>query len=243
MMQIKEGENRPSDVFLALWCFWANNARIDREGFTMAAETWWKLRSWEADEEERLSRQMAAQEAREKIGRVISKEETDGGLRVTVEPFDPELYPVGPIPPLDLDQVKDLHEAVQAAVDRAVAKICQPESGPDRTPEEDPSPAAQDEEAPEPDARKAAEAAKVKSDAGRAGLATRKRNVKTALEELRASGVRLQEIADADRRLSIADVLQMLEAKPVSLPVLCALERAIAALQAKAGPPAEEDMT
>ena len=67
--------------------------------------------------------------------------------------------------------------------------------------------------------------------------------MRAALEELRAAGVKLQEIADADQRLNISDVLQMLEAKPVSLPVLSALERAVGVLRAKEGPPAEEDMT
>jgi len=204
MIEIKEGENRPSEVFLALWYFRANREPLSAENFRLCAETWWRLRAMEAEQ--------AAKKAKEALDYLLGR------------PGDQH--------PEDSGKTE-------------------PESGPNRTPEdggpaEDPAPAEQepDEDADaEETARKAAETAKARSDAGAKGLITRKKNVLAALEELRDAGVKLQEIADADRRLTLLDVLQMMEHKPVSLPVLAALERAVGVLRARAAGPAEEDMT
>ena len=185
MDEIKAGENRPSEVFLALWYYRTKREPLSAENFKLCAETWRKLLAMEEEP------------------------------RIRVEPF----------------QLPTVWEDLPAAVEAAAAAAA---GGPDRTPKETGS---------EPEARKAAEAVKARSDAGAKGLATRKRNVRAALEELRAAGVKLQTIADADQRLDIRDVLQMLEARPVSLPVLAALERAVSVLRARAAGPSEEDMT
>ena len=113
-----------------------------------------------------------------------------------------------------------------------------PESGPIRTPEEDPSPAAQDDDTKEKEGAAASE--KLKASAAKA-LASRKRTCKETLEALRADGASLQDIADADQLLTLEKVLAFLSAQPVSVATLAALERAAAALKARREGPAEED--
>ena len=121
--------------------------------------------------------------------------------------------------------------------------------GPIRTPEEDPSPAAQDDKGEAAQADKTDEETekwladrqeKAKAGAAKA-LASRKRTCKETLEALRADGASLQDIADADQLLTLEKVLAFLSAQPVSVATLAALERAAAALKARRGGPAEED--
>lgn len=67
----------------------------------------------------------------------------------------------------------------------------------------------------------------VRSKAGAEGLATRKRHVIEKLEAMRKGGVSMQAVADAAKGLNINDVLDAVERKPLSLPVLSKLEKAL----------------
>lgn len=68
---------------------------------------------------------------------------------------------------------------------------------------------------------------------GRSSLATRKRNAMEKVEELRASGVGMGKIADADKDLTVVTILDFLDRKPIPLPKLAAIERAIRKLEAE----------
>lgn len=85
------------------------------------------------------------------------------------------------------------------------------------------------EEAEEAEA-KAREAAN-RSAGAKAGFATRKRNLTEKLEDLRRRGVKLHEIAAAVNGLTITDVMDALEAKPMSPMKIQALERAVRKLE------------
>lgn len=77
---------------------------------------------------------------------------------------------------------------------------------------------------------KAKEAAN-RSAGAKAGFATRKRNLTERLEDLRRRGVRLHEISAAQAGLSINDVMDALEAKPMSPMKIQALEKACKKLE------------
>lgn len=85
------------------------------------------------------------------------------------------------------------------------------------------------EEAEESEA-KAREAAN-RSAGAKAGFATRKRNLTEKLEDLRRRGVKLHEIAAAVNDLTITDVMDALEAKPMSPMKIQALEKAVRKLE------------
>ena len=87
--------------------------------------------------------------------------------------------------------------------------------------------------APMPDAdeaKKAQEAAN-RSAGGRAGFATRKKNLTERVEALRRRGAKLHEIAAAGPGLSINDVMDSLEAKAMSPMKIQALEKACRKLE------------
>ena len=87
--------------------------------------------------------------------------------------------------------------------------------------------------APMPDedeAKKAQEAAN-RSAGGRAGFATRKKNLTERVEALRHRGAKLHEIAAAGPGLSINDVMDSLEAKAMSPMKIQALEKACRKLE------------
>ena len=102
----------------------------------------------------------------------------------------------------------------------------------------DPSPAAQDDSprsvtydcASAPMPEEAAKAA-AKSAAGVSSLATRKRRALERLEAARGRGVALAVIADAGPGLTITDVMDALDRKPLPLPKLAALEKAMNRLE------------
>jgi hypothetical protein len=77
---------------------------------------------------------------------------------------------------------------------------------------------------------KAREAAN-RSAGAKAGFATRKRNLTERLEELRRRGVKMHEIAAAVNGLTITDVMDALEAKPMSPMKVQALETACKKLE------------
>lgn len=77
---------------------------------------------------------------------------------------------------------------------------------------------------------KAREAAN-RSAGGKAGVATRRRNLTERLEELRRRGVKMHEIAAAEKGLTITDVMDALQAKPMSLMKIQALEKACRKLE------------
>lgn len=77
---------------------------------------------------------------------------------------------------------------------------------------------------------KAREAAN-RSAGAKAGFATRKRNLTERLEELRRRGVKMHEIAAAANGLTLTDVMDALEAKPMSPMKIQALEKACKKLE------------
>ena len=85
--------------------------------------------------------------------------------------------------------------------------------------------------APMPDPEAAEKAAAARSDAGKASMITRKRRALERLEAQRSAGVTLAEIAGAARGLTLSDVMDFLDRKPVPLPKLAALEKALNKLE------------
>ena len=92
--------------------------------------------------------------------------------------------------------------------------------------------------APDPKAADAAKEAaadavkaEIRAEAGRQGIITRKRKLLEALDALRADGITLQQIADAGRGLNINVVMDALDRKILPLPVIAALEKAVAKLR------------
>lgn len=73
-----------------------------------------------------------------------------------------------------------------------------------------------------------------KSAAAAAGMANRKRNDMARLEALRARGVSMQTVAESAAGLTLNDVLDFLDRKPIQLPKLVALEKAMKKLEAGA---------
>ena len=73
-----------------------------------------------------------------------------------------------------------------------------------------------------------------KSAAAAAGMANRKRNDMARLEALRARGVSMQDVAESAAGLTLNDVLDFMDRKPIQLPKLVALEKAMKKLEAGA---------
>lgn len=70
-----------------------------------------------------------------------------------------------------------------------------------------------------------------KSAAAATGMANRKRNDMSRLEALRARGVSMQTVAESAAGLTLNDVLDFLDRKPIQLPKLVALEKAMKKLE------------
>ena len=70
-----------------------------------------------------------------------------------------------------------------------------------------------------------------KSAAAAAGMANRKRNDMARLEALRARGVSMQTVAESAAGLTLNDVLDFLDRKPIQLRKLVALEKAMKKLE------------
>lgn len=89
--------------------------------------------------------------------------------------------------------------------------------------EDEPEPGVQNEPSSGPDPAKSAAAA--------TGMANRKRNDMARLEALRARGVSMQTVAESAAGLTLNDVLDFLDRKPIQLPKLVALEKAMKKLE------------
>lgn len=89
------------------------------------------------------------------------------------------------------------------------------------------APMTEEAEAAEAKAREAAN----RSAGAKAGFATRKRNLTERLEDLRRRGVKMHEIAAAVNGLTITDVMDALQAKPMSPMKIQALEKAARKLE------------
>lgn len=79
------------------------------------------------------------------------------------------------------------------------------------------------------------EAKKARSDSARTAAINRKRNLLEKLDGLRAEGVTLAAIAAAGPGLTITDVMNTLDRKPLALKTQQALEKAAAKLQEDGG--------
>ena len=92
--------------------------------------------------------------------------------------------------------------------------------------EDEPEPGVQNEPSSGPDPAKSAAAA--------AGMATRKKNALEKLEWLRMAQNRtMADIVDADPKLTLNVLLDFINCKPIPLPKLAAIERAVKKLEAE----------
>ena len=71
------------------------------------------------------------------------------------------------------------------------------------------------------------------AEIARKGFATRKQKAAEALDQLRAAGVALADIAAAAKGLTISEVMDALERKNLALPVWAKIEKAVAKLNAQ----------
>ena len=82
-----------------------------------------------------------------------------------------------------------------------------------------------------------ADADEAKRLQGQASLAARKKNVIAGIEAVRSAGRSIADIAEAGTGLTISDVMTMIERKPLPLPKLAAMEKAIRKLQTESAAP------
>ena len=129
-------------------------------------------------------------------------------------------------PPEDFKIYADAYVAIlrreeaEAAFKASVAQLqAMPVSKVDQTPE---------------DEVKAADLSAVRAEAGRTGMITRKRNALEGMERLLARGVTRQQLADA-ADLTITDIMDALDRKPMSLPNLSRIEKGLKMLEETAG--------
>ena len=216
-------EKKPSEVFLALWYSRICGQVISREEFFALAETWTEIRRMEA---EAIRRQNMA---------VIRKmeaftPETQQALRqVIADGLGPSQSAAPTAPPQGSQE--STPEGVEKVHPDRVEKVHE------YTEEKDPSPAGglvrddsagvvQNEPSRGPDPAKSAAAA--------AGMATRKKNALEKLEWLRMAQNRtMADIVDADPKLTLNVLLDFINCKPIPLPQLAAIERAIKKLEAE----------
>ena len=191
----------PSDVFLELW---RARGLQTSEAFRECAESWLQIRELE----------MVARCA-------------DGGSLLkqgTMTVLTP--YPVD-----------------RAAVEKAIREAAglpspSPASPPESTPESTPKSAPPDvgkehkstPESTPPEGVQNGPPARDNADIGRKAYAARKANLQEAMARVRASGVSMQSIADA-AGLTLNDVLDFLENKPVPLPKLAKLGKGLGKLE------------
>ncbi len=168
-------QTRPSEVFGALWRYWAIKTDAGVEDFLLLAETWAQIRELE-EIAARESRAEQYQKAAEAFAAYAARAAED-------------------------DARADEGKAAPAAV---------PVSDSDTQPEEKPE-----------TAQKAAFAARKAADIER-------------LEQLRAAGFTLQQIADAARGLTITEVTNALGRKKLSVTTWSKIEKAIDALTLRA---------
>jgi uncharacterized protein (DUF433 family) len=211
-------KRKPSEVFLELWR-WAED--LTSEQFAECADAWRQIVSLEeiyaAAQAARAERERAVDEAFRKLADqpfigVLRPAEDDGTLHAPAEPADTSSV---------------------GCADTFPSRGRQGASGEGAAVTFDCASAPMDEEAAwalaEAEA-KAKEAAN-RSAGGKAGVATRRRNLTERLEELRRRGVKMHEIAAAGPDLSISDVMNALEAKPMSPMTVQALEKACKKLE------------
>lgn len=105
-----------------------------------------------------------------------------------------------------------------------------PKSTPKSTPESTPDEGEKVHDSPPADGVQNGPPARDNADIGRKAYAARKANLREAMDRVRASGVSMQSIADA-AGLTLNDVLDFLENKPVPLPKLAKLGKGLGRLE------------
>ena len=176
-------QTRPSEVFGALWRYWAIKTDAGVEDFLLLAETWAQIRELE---------EIAAREIR-------------------------------------AEQYQKAAEAFAAYAARAAeddARADEGKAAPAAVPVSDSDTQPAPEEKPE--------------TAQKADFAARKAADIQRLEELRAAGFTLQQIADAARGLTITEVTDALGRKKLSVTTWSKIEKAIDALTLRAAGPEGE---
>lgn len=128
----------------------------------------------------------------------------------------------GPVVKVDMLEPADL----------PVSVLRDPEPAPEETREADIPPRTTDAAPPEKPAPKRND-----SDIGKKSFATRKRNALAALDHARRDGVTMQQISEAGRNLTLTQILDAIDRKPLPLPVWTGLEKALGKL---GYPPSQE---
>ena len=212
---------KPSEVFLELWQWRALDQSPEK--FAECAAAWRQIVSLEeiyaAAQAARAERERAADEAFRKLASqpftgVLRPVEDAGTLHPPAEPADTSSVGCADTFP---------SRGRQGASGEGAAVTFDCASAP-MTEEAEAAWAAAEAEA------KAREAAN-RSAGAKAGFATRKRNLTERLEDLRRRGVKMHEIAAAVNGLTITDVMDALEAKPMSPMKIQALEKACKKLE------------
>lgn len=194
--------SKPSEVFLALWQWRALDQSPEK--FAECAAAWRQIVS--------LEEIYAEAQRRERFDAVMA--------HVMEDPS-----PAGGLVRDDRENVT----TVAMADNSAGGASPSPTSSTEGCQTYDCASAPMTEEAEEAEA-KAREAAN-RSAGAKAGVAKRKRNLTERLEELRRRGVKMHEIAAAVNGLTITDVMDALEAKPMSPMKIQALEKAARKLE------------
>lgn len=208
-------EKKPSEVFLALWYSRISGQVISRDEFFALAETWAEIRTMEVkrDSAQRVLERLAAR------GPMPSQSGEAGQLS---QRGSQESTPEG-VQKVHPDRVEKVHgDEPERIPDRSDGPPFSP-AEPDSFPKGD----AKDgvvQNGPDP----------AKSAAAAAGMANRKRNDMARLEALRARGVSMQTVAESAAGLTLNDVLDFMDRKPIQFPKLVALEKAMKKLEAGA---------
>ena len=214
-------KQKPSEVFLEIWqAITTVDSELPPESFARYAAAWRQIVSLEEIYAEAESRR-AMQDMLDAIGaRSLISGRADEG----VGPYKDERS--------DSDRMRPTP---------TTKELLEAGFGPTRAsaPTEEPKAITYDcASAPMPeDVQEAARAAAAKSEAGKASMDTRKRRCLEALDAARAAGVTMAAIAEAGPGLTISDVMDALDRRPLPLPKLAALEKALVKLSGEDAPP------
>ena len=196
--------SKPSEVFLELWRYRASYYETPEDGLTA----------------EKFAECAAAWRQIVSLEEIYAEAERQKALKDFWE-IHPARSPLMPAPTAPGPVTCDAEDTSSGAA--------APPSPPGEGITYDCASAPMTEEAEEAEA-KAREAAN-RSAGAKAGFATRKRNLTERLEDLRRRGVKMHEIAAAVNGLTITDVMDALEAKPMSPMKIQALEKACRKLE------------
>lgn len=187
----------PSDVFLELWR--ARGIQTS-EAFRECAEAWLQIRELEMM-------------ARCADGGSLLKQ----GTMTVLTPY-----------PVDRAAVeKAIREAAGLpSPSPASPPKSTPESTPKSTPDEGEKVHESTPESTPPEGVQNGPPARDNSEIGKKAYANRKANIRESLDRVRASGVSMQSIADASG-LTLNDVLDFLDARPLPLPKIARLEKGL----------------